>query len=225
MLRGSLAGAPLLAAVLADRPTAGIPAALGAMLAGINDRPGSRRAALSRLGIPALAGSAGLLLGTMAAAAAGAGPSVVVLPLLLGVLGLIAGAVSSTGPVASACGTQLLVAAVIGAGMPLPEPGPQRALLFLAGAGWLILLRLVLPSPVRPGGGPYRLDGEREAVAAVYGAVAGLLEAAGGRRALARRAALSAALDHAQDALTGPRLRRRASSAAERRLHAQYAAA
>lgn len=225
VLRGSLAAAPLLAAVLADRPTAGIPAALGAMLAGINDRPGSRRAALSRLGIPALAGSAGLLLGTMTAAAAGTGPSLIVLPLLLGVLGLIAGAVSSTGPVASACGTQLLVAAVIGAGMPLPEPGPQRALLFLAGAGWLVLLRLVLPSPLRPGGGPYRLDGEREAVAAVYGAVAGLLEAAGGPRALARRTALSAALDHAQDALTGPRLRRRASSAAERRLHAQYAAA
>ncbi|MCT7356017.1 FUSC family protein, partial [Streptomyces sp. 15-116A] len=34
-----------------------------------------------------------------------------------------------------------------------------------------------------------------------------------------------AALDHAQDALAGPRLRRHASSATERRLHAQYAAA
>jgi hypothetical protein len=42
---------------------------------------------------------------------------------------------------------------------------------------------------------------------------------------MARRAALTAALDHAQDALAGPRLRRYASSAAERRLRAQYAAA
>ncbi|GGT12593.1 hypothetical protein GCM10010254_36580 [Streptomyces chromofuscus] len=45
------------------------------------------------------------------------------------------------------------------------------------------------------------------------------------RTTTTRRAALTAALDHAQDALTGPRLRRYASSAAERQLHAQYAAA
>ncbi|MFD8812100.1 FUSC family protein, partial [Streptomyces sp. NPDC059627] len=47
----------------------------------------------------------------------------------------------------------------------------------------------------------------------------------GARAAGPKRVALTAALDHAQDALTGPRLRRYASSAAERRLHAQYAAA
>jgi len=44
VLRGALAAVPLLLSVLAERPTAGVPAALGAMLAGINDRPGSRRA-------------------------------------------------------------------------------------------------------------------------------------------------------------------------------------
>ncbi|MEV3933673.1 FUSC family protein [Streptomyces sp. NPDC049944] len=225
VFRGALAAAPLLVSVLAERPTAGVPAALGAMLAGINDRPGSRRASVARLGLPALAGSAGLLLGSMIAAAVGDGRSLVVLPVVFGLLGLAAGALSSTGPVASACGTQVLVAVVIGAGMPLPEPGPLRALLFLAGAGWLLLLRLLLPSPGRLGTGPYRLDGEREAVAAVYEAVARLLEAAGGPGARVGRAALSAALDHAQDALAGPRLRRYASSSAERRLHARYAAA
>ncbi|MFJ8923407.1 FUSC family protein [Streptomyces sp. NPDC102415] len=224
-LRGALAAVPLLVAVLAERPTAGVPAALGAMLAGINDRPGSRRSSVARLGLPAVAGSAGLLLGTALAAAVGGDRSLVALPLVFGLLGLVAGAVSSTGPVASACGTQVLVAVVIGAGMPLPEPGPVRALLFLAGAGWLLLLRLVLPSPGGLGRGPYRLDGEREAVAAVYEAVAGLLRAVGGPGARAGRAALSAALDQAQDALAGPRLRRYASSAAERRLHARYAAA
>ncbi|MEU9064078.1 FUSC family protein [Streptomyces sp. NPDC048430] len=225
VLRGALAALPLLVSVLAERPTAGVPAALGAMLAGINDRPGSRRSSVARLGFPAMAGAAGLLLGTVITAAVGGGRSLVLLPLLFGLLGLVAGAVSSTGPVASACGTQVLVTVVIGAGMPLPEPGPVRALLFLAGAGWLLLLRLVLPSPGSIGSGPYRLDGEREAVAAVYEAVAGLLRATGGPRARAGRAALSAALDQAQDALSGPRLRRYASSAAERRLHAQYAAA
>ncbi|MFG2923372.1 FUSC family protein [Streptomyces sp. NPDC048305] len=221
--RGGLASAPLLALVLADRPTAGIPAALGAMLAGINDRPGGRRAAIPRIGLPALAGSAGLLLGGMIAA--GGGRSLVILPGLFGLLGLVAGAISSTGPVASACGTQVLVTVVIGAGMPLPEPGPARALLFLAGASWLLMLRLLLPSPGRTRSVPYRFDGERDAVAAVYEAVARLLDASGGPRARQARAALSAALDQAQDALAGPRLRRYASSAAERRLHAQYAAA
>lgn len=52
VLRGALAAAPLLVTVLAERPTAGVPAALGAMLAGINDRPGSRRASVTRLGFP-----------------------------------------------------------------------------------------------------------------------------------------------------------------------------
>ncbi|MET9929169.1 MULTISPECIES: FUSC family protein [unclassified Streptomyces] len=220
---------PLLVAVLADRPTAGVPAALGAMFAGINDRPGGRRSSVSRVGVPALAGAAGLLIGSLLPAVGPAvGPAeaaMFVLPVLLGVLGVVAGALSSTGPVASACGTQLLVAAVVGAGMPLPESGGERALLFLAGAGWALFLRLVLPSRRRTAGGPYRYDGEREAVASVYAAVAELLRAAGGTRAPARRAALTAALDQAQDALSGPRLRRYASSAAERRLHAQYTAA
>ncbi|WP_299538191.1 FUSC family protein [uncultured Streptomyces sp.] len=224
MVRGALAVLPLLVAVAAGRPSVGVPAALGAMLAGINDRPGSRRGAVTRLGLPATAGAAGLLVGTWVSTAGAGGPPWV-LPTALGALGLVAGALSSTGPVASACGTQLLVAAVIGAGMPLPEPGPVRAGLFLAGAGWLLVLRFVLPSPGTPAAsGPYRLDGEREAVAAVYRAVAELLRAAGSAQAPTRRAALTAALDHAQDALSATRLRRHASSAAERRLHAQYAA-
>ncbi|MFE6161602.1 FUSC family protein [Streptomyces sp. NPDC056486] len=234
VVRGALAAGPLLCAgVVAGRVTVGVVAALGAMLAGTNDRPGSRRAAVRRLGAPALAGAGGMALGAYIADRVGGS---YLLPLLFAVLGLLAGAFSAVGPVASAGGTQLLVAAAIGAGMPLPEPGWQRALFFLAGAGWLILLRLLLPSPT-PGNGwagvgggaggglPYRLDGERAAVSAVYEAVASLLDSAGTPASTARRAALTAALDQAQDALSGPRLRRRASSAAERRLHAQYRAA
>jgi uncharacterized membrane protein YccC len=210
----------LTAAVLADRTSLGVLAALGAMLAGINDRPGSRRASVKRLGGPALAGGAGLLVGTYAGEHVGA----VVLTLLLTGIGLVAGSFSAVGPVASGAGTQLLVASAIGAGMPLPEPGWQRALAFLAGAAWLVGLRLALPTPGAIAG-DYRFDGERDAVAAVYDAIAALLDAAGGPEATARRVALTAALDHAQDALAGPRLRRYASSAAERRLHGQYAAA
>ncbi|MEU0648108.1 FUSC family protein [Streptomyces umbrinus] len=221
VVRGALAAGPLLlAAVLAGRESVGVMAALGAMLAGINDRPGSRRTAVHRIGVPGLAGAAGLVVGTYAGEGLGAVP----LTLILTALGLLAGAVSAVGPVSSGAGTQLLVAAAIGAGMPLPEPGWQRALFFLAGAAWLIALRLALPTPGALAH-DFRFDGERVAVADVYDAIAELLAAAGGEQAGARRAALTAALDHAQDALAGPRLRRYASSSAERRLRAQYAAA
>ncbi|MGW5457595.1 FUSC family protein [Streptomyces sp. NPDC003996] len=219
--RGALAAGPLLLAGVGTGHTAlGVLAAIAAMLAGINDRPGSRRASVKRLGVPALAGALGLLAGTYA----GQGLAAVPLTLALTLLGLVAGGISAVGPVASAAGTQLLVGAAIGAGMPAAQSGWQRALAFLAGAGWLLVLRLALPTPGSLAG-DFRFDGERAAVADVYDAVAALLDAVGGERATARRAALTAALDHAQDALAGPRLRRYASSAAERRLHAQYVAA
>jgi uncharacterized membrane protein YccC len=219
--RGALAAGPLLlVAVLLGRTSLGVVAAIAAMLAGINDRPGSRRASVRRLGVPALAGAGGLLVGTYGGEHVGA----VGLTLLLTGIGLLAGGISAVGPIASGAGTQLLVASAIGAGMPGPEEGWLRALAYLAGAGWLVALRLLLPTPGATAG-DFRFDGERDAVAAVYDAVAGLLDAAGTDEAGARRVALTAALDHAQDALAGPRLRRYASSSAERRLHAQYAAA
>ncbi|MFM9370853.1 FUSC family protein [Streptomyces sp. Da 82-17] len=222
VVRGALACGPLLlAAVLAGRPTAGVLAALGAMLAGVNDRPGSRRAAVTRLGAPALAGGLGLFLGT---AVVQLGADAWQLSSLFVLCGLVGGALSAIGPVASACGTQFLVTLAVGAGMPLPEPAGERALLFMAGAALLLALRLALPGRVQRGA-PHRFDGERAAVAAVYDAVAALLDAVGTPAATPRRAALTAALDHAQDALAGPRLRRAASTAAERRVHAQYAAA
>ncbi len=193
VVRGLLGGGPLLAAaILAGRPTLGVLAAVGAMFAGINDRPGSRRASVSRIGVPALAGATGLLVGT----SAGEHLPAVPLTLVLTGCGLVAGAVSALGPVGSAVGIQLLVGAAVGAGMPLPEPGGQRALALLAGAGWLLLLRLALPTPGSRTGDSrldFRFDGERHAVAGVYEAVAALLDATGTPAALARRAALTAA--------------------------------
>ncbi|AMW09846.1 hypothetical protein A4E84_10195 [Streptomyces qaidamensis] len=219
--RGALSAGPLLlVAVQTGLTSLGVVAAVAAMLAGINDRPGSRRVSVKRIGVPALGGALGLVIGTYTGQETGA----VVLTVVLTAVGLVAGGMSAVGPVASAVGTQLLVGAAIGAGMPLPEPGWERALAYLAGAGWLLVLRLVLPTPGSLPG-DFRFDGERAAVVRVYEAVAELLDAVGGPDAIRRRAALTAALDHAQDALAGPRLRRYASSSTERRLHAQYAAA
>ncbi|MGW3357764.1 FUSC family protein [Streptomyces bungoensis] len=221
MTRGALAAGPLLlAGVLSGLLGYGVLAAIAAMLAGINDRPGSRRASVKRLGVPALGGALGLLVGMYA----GQELSPVPLTLLLTALGLAAGCVSAVGPVASAAGTQLLVTAAVGAGMALTGSGLPATLAFLAGAAWLLLLRLALPTPGSIAG-DFRFDGEREAVADVYDAVAALLDAVGTDTATARRVALTAALDQAQDALAGPRLRRYASSAAERRLHARFTAA
>ncbi|MCT7354275.1 FUSC family protein, partial [Streptomyces sp. 15-116A] len=163
VVRGALAGGPvLLLAVLVGRPSLGVVAAIGAMFAGINDRPGSRRVSVQRIGVPALAGAVGLAFGTYA----GEYTPAVLLTLLLTGLGLIAGGVSALGPVGSAAGTQVLVGAAVGAGMPLPETGWQRALAFLVGAGWLLALRLALPNPGSLAG-DFRFDGERDAVAGV----------------------------------------------------------
>ncbi|MFD7297016.1 FUSC family protein [Streptomyces sp. NPDC059897] len=221
VVRGALAGGPLLlVAVAAGRPSSGVLLALGTLLAGVNDRPGPRLAAVSRLGGPALAGALGMTVGSFVG---GALPTGALIAGIFAVLGLVGGAFSAIGPVASSAGTQFLVTVAIGAGMPLPEPGWQRALLFAGGAAWLILLRLVLPSPVRANvrtkGLGYLYDGERAAVASVYEAVARLLDAVGGPEAQARRVALTAALDQAQDALRPGR------SAATRRLRRQYSAA
>ncbi|WP_425835198.1 FUSC family protein [Streptomyces fractus] len=217
VVRGALAGGPLLlVAVAAGHPSSGVLLALGAMLAGVNDRPGPRLAAVSRLGGPALAGALGMTVGSLVG---GTVPAGVLIAGIFAVLGLVGGAFSAVGPVASSAGTQFLVTVAIGAGMPLPEPGWQRALLFAGGAAWLILLRVLLPSPVRTKGLGYLYDGERAAVASVYEAVARLLDAVGGPEAQARRVALTAALDQAQDALLPGRSR------ATLRLRRQYSAA
>ncbi|MGW2715715.1 FUSC family protein, partial [Streptomyces sp. NPDC001356] len=111
MCRGALAAGPLLlAGMLGGQTASGVLAAIGAMLAGINDRPGSRRASVQRLGVPALAGALGLFLGTCA----GQGLAAVPLTLALTGLGLVAGGVSAVGPVAPAARPQNLLGAAGG---------------------------------------------------------------------------------------------------------------
>ncbi|MFH8634376.1 FUSC family protein [Streptomyces lydicus] len=221
--RGALCAGPLLGAGIATgHPAPGVLTGLGSMLAGVNDRPGTRRTGIVHIGLPALASALGMLIGA-SLQAVGAGWWVV--PALFAV-GFVSGAGSVAGPVRSNAGMQMLATTVLGAGMPLPGAPWAKALYVLAGCLWLLLLRLVVRSP-RPAGGA--LSGERAAVATVFDALSGALAAAGGPGAVAARRRLTAALDRADEALrlrrlTG-RLLRRTVTPQELLLAERFAAA
>ncbi|MEV7402377.1 FUSC family protein [Streptomyces sp. NPDC091267] len=201
MVRGALSAGPLLGAgIAAGHPGPGVLAALGAMLAGVNDRPGTRRKGLVHIGLPAAAGALGLLVGALVADGTGRWAAVPVLFLV----GWVSGALSARGAVWSTAALQMLVATTIGMGMPLAGPAWLKALCFLSGAGWLVLLRLLLRTPRSRDA--TRWGGEREAVAAVFDALADALGALGGPRAPAARRRLVAAQQQADEALRLMRL-------------------
>ncbi|TJZ56909.1 FUSC family protein [Streptomyces piniterrae] len=221
--RGALCAGPLLGVGMATgHPAAGVLAGLGSMLAGVNDRPGTRRTGIVHIGLPAIASALGMLIGATLQTA-GAGWWLV--PALFAV-GFVSGAGSVAGPVRSNAGMQMLAATILGAGMPLPGAPWAKALYVLAGCLWLLLLRLVLRSP-RPVGGA--LSGERAAVATVFDALADALGAAGGPGAEPARRRLTAALDRADEALRlhalTSRLLRRRARAEELLLAERFAAA
>ncbi|MEU8919289.1 FUSC family protein [Streptomyces nigrescens] len=221
--RGALCAGPLLGAGIATgHPAPGVLAGLGSMLAGVNDRPGTRRTGIVHIGLPALASALGMLIGA-SLQAADAGWWIV--PALFAV-GFVSGAGSVAGPVRSNAGMQMLATTILGAGMPLPGAPWAKALYVLAGCLWLLLLRLVLRTP-RPAGGA--LSGERAAVATVFDALADALSAVGGPDAEPARRRLTAALDRADEALRlrrlTSRLLRGAARTEERLLAERFAAA
>ncbi|MER6142947.1 FUSC family protein [Streptomyces sparsogenes] len=233
--RGALGVGPVLAVgVAAGHTSAGVTAGLGAMFAHINDRPATRATRLVRIGLPALAGATGLLIGAWLGTL-GLGTWIA---LALAAVGLVSGAISAIGPVCSSAGVQLMVACVVGAGMPAPEPPPARAGLLLAGATWVLAMAWLLPlfkGSVRLFKGSVRLQGppsrrgrrggaqagppdEREAVAAVYDALAELMAAVGTERGQAARRRLTAAYDAAYEALYAHRIPLYRPDAGQRRL-------
>ncbi|MFD7921163.1 FUSC family protein [Streptomyces sp. NPDC059740] len=222
VVRGALCAGPLMAVGLATGATAaGVLAALGSTLAGVNDRPGTHRTGLVHIGLPALASALGMFLGALLRE----GDADWWLVPALFVVGYVSGAGSVAGPVRSNAGMQMLAATVLGAGMPFPLPPWEKALLLLGGGLWLLLLRSLLRPP-RPAGGP--LSGERAAVATVFDALGDALEAAGSGEAEAARRRLTAALDRADEAVRLHRLftrRPRRPRPAERHLAERLAAA
>ncbi|MFE4368293.1 FUSC family protein [Streptomyces sp. NPDC056835] len=227
-LRGALSAGPLLAlGLLSGHLSPAVLAGLGAMLAGVNDRPGTRRTGVVHIGLPAVGGALGLLCGGLLA---DAGSRWTAVPALF-VVGWLSGALSVTGPVWSAAAMQYLVTAAIGAGMPIPGPAWFKAVCYLGGAVWLLLLRFLLRAPrhiLRRGA---RREGEREAVAAVFDALADALHALGGPDAEPARRRLIAAQHRADESLRLMRLlpfpgrREGRGSAQERRITERFAAA
>ncbi|MFE4061867.1 FUSC family membrane protein, partial [Streptomyces sp. NPDC059096] len=157
---------PLAVGLAVDRPAYGALASLGALYGVIGDTADAYRMRIFNIAVPQLFGAVGVTLGALVFDRGWWAVGVLTL------LALVSGMMSSIGAVASSSGLQLLLFAVLGAGLAMPEPWWVAPLLFTLG-GLFILLLSLLAWPLRG------LEPERAAVAATYRAVADLLAAAG----------------------------------------------
>ncbi|MER6362634.1 FUSC family protein [Kitasatospora sp. NPDC001527] len=200
--------APLAVGLAAGRPAYGALASMGALSAVIGDTADAYRMRVFNIAVPQLFGAAGVALGTLVFGRDWT--AVVVLTLVA----LVSGMISSIGSVASVSGLLLLLNAVVGAGLPMPRPWWTAPLLLLAG-GAVVLLLTLFAWPLR-GGVP-----ERGSVAAAYRTVAAFVRAAGTPEHDERRLAVTQSLDSVYDMLLAHRTRRHGRSPGLARLIAQ----
>ncbi|MFD8707282.1 FUSC family protein [Kitasatospora sp. NPDC059648] len=207
--RASVAlAAPLAVGTAAGRSGYGALVSMGALSGVIGDTADAYRMRVFNIAVPQLFGALGVLVGTQVY---GSGWTAV---LVLTLVALVSGMISSIGAVASVSGLLLLLNAVVGAGLPLPSPWWLPPALLLLG-GLLVLTLTLLAWPLR-GGTP-----ERAVVADTYRAVADLLEATGSPGYEARRRTLTQSLNHSYDLLLARRARRHGRSPTLVRLLAQ----
>ncbi|MGW0749825.1 FUSC family protein [Streptomyces sp. NPDC002587] len=185
---------PLAVGFALDEPEYGALVSMGALSGVIGDTADAYRMRILNIAVPQLFGAVGVALGTLVFGhgwlAVGA----------LTLIALVSGMISSIGTVASVSGLLLLLNAVIGAGLPLPQPWWTAPLLMCAG-GLFVLALTLLGWPLR-GRQP-----ERDAVAATYRALADTLQAAGGPDYAEHRRQLTQALNQAYDLVLGRRAR------------------
>ncbi|HZO77758.1 MAG TPA: FUSC family membrane protein, partial [Solirubrobacteraceae bacterium] len=194
-LRSALAvTAPFSLGLLLGHAPQGLLAAMGALPAATGDRGGAYRLRIVRVGWGVLAAALGFLIG---GAVQGSAISTV---LAVGAVAAFSGAVSTLGATASSASLQLLMFTIIAAGRAFPPPLWMPSVLVLAGGAWALLLITVWWA-VR------REAPERDAVAAVYSAVADELEAVGSPGVEAARRELTSALNLAHNTLILTRLR------------------
>uniref|UniRef100_A0AAU2JU36 FUSC family protein n=1 Tax=Streptomyces sp. NBC_00049 TaxID=2903617 RepID=A0AAU2JU36_9ACTN len=197
VVRAAIAlAAPLAVGFALDEPEYAALVSMGALAGVIGDTADAYRMRILNIAVPQLFGAIGITLGTLVFGrgwvAVGA----------LTLVALISGMISSIGTVASVSGLLLLLNAVVGAGLPMPQPWWSAPLLLSAG-GLFVLLLTLLGWPLR-GRQP-----ERVAVAATYRALADTLEAAGGPGDAydERRQQVTHALNQAYDLVLGRRAR------------------
>ncbi|MFC5801067.1 FUSC family protein [Streptomyces formicae] len=209
--RASVAlAAPLAVGFAAGRPEYGALVSMGALSGVIGDTADAYRMRIFNIAVPQLFGAVGVTVGTLVYG--GGWTTVAVLTLVA----LVSGMISSIGAVASVSGLLLLLNAVIGAGLPLPQPWWTAPLLLSLG-GLVVLALALLGWPLR-GGVP-----ERSAVAGTYRAVADLLAAAGSDTATydERRQAVTQSLNTSYDLVLARRTRDHGRNPALVRLLAQ----
>ncbi|MGW1224313.1 FUSC family protein [Streptomyces sp. NPDC001515] len=186
--------APLAVGFAADRPVYGALVSMGALSGVIGDTADAYRMRVLNIAVPQVFGALGLMTGTLVY---GTGWTAV---LVLTLIGLVSGMMSTIGAVASVSGLLLLLNAVVGAGLPMPDPWWVAPLLLTVG-GLFVLALTLLAWPLRS------KRPERAAVVSTYLAVAELLAAAGGPAYEAKRQAVTESLNTSYDLILAHRSR------------------
>jgi uncharacterized membrane protein YccC len=185
-------------ALMAADPTIlglGVLVSIGALITSVADRGGAAVDRVRRIVTIALSGAIGLLAGCLVL---GNSAATVVVVVAASLVSGITGVISAT---ASQAGLQLLVHAIIGSGIDFGlRPIWLAPLVFLVGAAWRLAL-----TGIAIGIGGRRRAPERAAVAAVYLAVAGQLDAIGAPGLDAARRDVTTALNQAYDLMIAAR--------------------
>ncbi|MGA5063528.1 FUSC family protein [Streptomyces exfoliatus] len=209
VLRASVAlSAPLAVGLAAGQPAYGALVSMGALSGVIGDTADAYRMRVFNIAVPQLFGAIGVTLGTLVF---GQGWLAVA---ALTLVALVSGMISSIGAVASVSGLLLLLNAVVGAGLPMPDPWWKAPLLLTLG-GLFVLVLTLLGWPLR------RTAPERSAVAATYRAVADLYEATGTAAYDDKRHAVTASLNQSYDLILAHRARQHGRASTLVRLLAQ----
>ncbi|MFJ2935158.1 FUSC family protein [Streptomyces sp. NPDC087219] len=200
--------APLAVGLAVGQPAYGALVSMGALSGVIGDTADAYRMRILNIAVPQFFGAVGVTLGTLVFGHGWLAVAVLTL------VALVSGMISSIGAVASVSGLLLLLNAVVGAGLPMPDPW-WKAPLLLGLGGLFVLLLTLLGWPFR------RAAPERSAVAATYRSVAALYEATGTPAYDEKRQAVTASLNQSYDLVLARRARQHGRAPSLVRLLAQ----
>ncbi|MFI1713715.1 FUSC family protein [Streptomyces litmocidini] len=199
---------PLAAGLAAGQPAYGALVSMGALSGVIGNTADAYRMRVFNIAVPQAFGALGVTLGTLVFGHGWAAVATLTL------VALVSGMISSIGAVASVSGLLLLLNAVVGAGLPMPDPW-WKAPVLLGLGGLFVLVLTLLGWPMR------RAAPEREAVAATYRTVAELYEATGTAAYDEKRQAVTASLNQSYDLVLARRARQHGRAAPLVRILAQ----